>query len=286
VTAPPSGAETRFDCRPHVRAGLRFFILLVCSAMVAAALFAWDVDPRPASEAIYNLLVPVVVAAIAGALAWRSADVWTAQFLVLGPEGLEFRMGGRRRFLRFDEVTEFSFRHVPHLGGSARLAGNSASVQLVTSMRGIPELLLAVRRRLQEAGRGHVCREPEFRAFLRTAAFVEQRADRYERRYGWFPWLAVGSPVLVLLLARGLDVGLTGAALWTGVFAVYPWLVVSVLELVFLWRFCTEADAAPAEAEFIPPADGAHERRIARMAALGGYYGYLLLNLAMLVRLT
>ncbi|MBN2489219.1 MAG: hypothetical protein JXQ29_00015 [Planctomycetes bacterium] len=284
--APGASPAARvFVWRSHVRAGLRFFILLVCSGMVAAAVLAWEMDPRAGADATLRLLLPVAAALIAGALTWRAADVWTAQYVVLRPDSLEHQVGASRRVVRFDEVTAVTFRHLPYLGGQARIAAGAVAVKLGTNLKDITPLLLSVRRQLAEHGRGEIVCERAFRTFLLTAAFAEQRADRYRHRYGWFPWLAALSPVLVLVVARGLAVPVIGAALWTGVFAVYPWLVVAGVELALLRRFTAAVEAAPEDPASVPPVHPRLERRTVLRGALAGYYGYLLLNVAMLIRL-
>lgn len=278
----PMPYEQTFPYRQHVKHGLHFFVLFMCAAIAAAAVFAYCVDPRPDPDPVVSLVIPLAVSLAAGALTWRSTTVWTGQTVALRGEVLEHRIGGRRKVVPFAEITSVSFRGIPLVGGRARLSTATSSVSLFTNVVGITELLRAVRRGLEAAGRGDVLDKDRFAAFLRTAILAEQRAQRYESRYRAFPWLAILSPLVVLFVSHTIPLSAGSRVLWVAVFTVYPWMVVGVVELVLLRRFLQQTRGASTA---VPARDLRAEREVVQRGLMLGYYAYLALNLAMLVRL-
>jgi hypothetical protein len=274
--------QRTFTYRRHVKRGLHFFTLLMCAAIVAAAVFAYRVDPRPVPDPFVGLVVPLLVSLAVGAFTWRATAVWAGQTVVLGSDVLVHRMGRRRRVVPFSEVTSISFAGIPLVGGRARLRTTTTSVNLFTNVVGITELLRAVRRSLEAAGRGGLIDEDRFAAFLRTATIAEQRARRYETRYDAFPWLAILSPLGVLFLSQLTPISAGARVIWVGVFTVYPWIVIGVVELVLLGQFLERTGR---NREPDPVADPRAERQLVRRGLMTGYYAYLALNLAMLARL-
>jgi len=274
--------ERTFPYRQHVKHGLHFFILFMCAAIAAAAVFAYCVDPRPDPDPLVGLIIPLAVSLVAGALTWRSTTVWTGQTVALRGEVLEQRIGGRRKVVPFNEITSISFRGIPFVGGRVRLGTPSSSVSLFTNVVGITELLRAVRRGLEAAGRDDLLDPDRFAAFLRTAILAERRAERYESRYHAFPWLAILSPLIVLILSHAIPLSVGSRVLWVAVFAVYPWMVLAAVELALLRRFLAQSRG---DRDNVPAPDPRAERAIVLRGLMLGYYAYLAVNLAMLVRL-
>ena len=287
----------RFPYRAHVKPGLHFFILFMCGSMAASVYFAWQVDPRPDPDPLTSLVVPLVLAVVAGVLTWRATSVWTTQQVILRADAVEYHIGGQVRIVRFDEARSFTFLALPFWGGRATLHSATTSVRLYSNVKGITSLLTAVRQGLRDAGTDTGVDEARYRSFLKTATFAEQRAERYRLRYDAFPWLAMLSPVLVLAVSHLAPLTLGARLLWTAVFAMYPWFVAGLIELRFLADFLhrmtpagfdpTGHDTAnPDPSATLPlPPDPPTERRVLRRGALAGYYAYLAINVLMLVRL-
>ncbi len=274
--------ERLFLYRDHVKGCLHFFILLMCSAMVAVALFPCAVVSDVGLLPLVTIGVSLAVSALAGGLAWRAASIHTGQRVLLREDGVEQRLGRTEKFVPFEAVTCVTFITVPLFGGRARLWTNDTFLNLNTNLRGIVSLLQEVRRRLDSAGRRHAYDIMHYHSFLETAAFCEERADRYTYRYGAFPWLAVLAPLVVVAAGRFIPVPEGTRLAWAGLSALYPWVVIFILEAVFARQFLErQVSACPESAG----PDRILERTQVQRGALLGYHGYIALNVLVLLRL-
>lgn len=274
--------ERIFRYRDHVKGCLHFFILLVCSAMVAATLFPCIVVSDAGLLPLLPVFVSLAASALAGGLAWRAASIVTGQRVLLREDGVEQHIGRVVKFVPLEAVTCVTLITVPLVGGRARLWTRGLSLNLNTNLRGIVSLMQEIRRRLDDAGRRHTYDFGELDAFLETAAFCEERADRYTHRYGAFPWLAVLAPLVVVAAGRFIPVPEGTRLVWAGLSALYPWVVIFILEAVFARQFL-ERQAASGREPVGP--DRVLEHTQVQRGALLGYHGYIALNVLVLLRL-
>lgn len=273
--------ERTFRYRAHLRSLIHGFICLTASGVLASGVFVYAIDPDPRAGLI-SLLVSAAVAGIAAGLTFHASNLWTAQVFTVGDSGVEHRLGRNALLIPYSDIVAVTFAATPFVSGRASIEGVDRRIIVPTAVADAHGLIDAVLEKTGRADPDELVDVDDYRAWRETALFCEQRGERMQSLYQWFPWLALASPFLVAMLNLVVRVSFGHFLLWTTVFAIYPWLIAIGYELVLAMRFRATTLAGPSP--ILPKRDPGFEERVARRTVLVAYFGFLALNLLVFVR--
>jgi hypothetical protein len=197
----------------------------------------------------------------------------------LDDDALVYRYrGGEKRF-PFDQRLSIRFYCVPCVIGWGVIQSESRIAWFTVGIKGIVDLLRELKATLDVRGLWNCYDRVQLFNFLKTAEVVEQSSERMHEVIGKYLLFTLAGAALGLIFALVGQNGIIGTVLWILASALWPPVVNSTAEVVFICRLARLAD----EKSFTCPSrDRAWERVVFRKAIGWGLGVYLVIAAAIL----
>ncbi len=272
------GAEpTEYRCRKVIRC-MQYVAPIFCGTAVVAILTETLVSQVWVSRVLSD---PILFLGSAGALLLLvagGAAMWWVYYqqagvsVVLEENAFVYRTRSDEKRLPFsDQMLIDTPHHLTYASGCLRIRSGEETIRVMFSLEGVGHLVRLLKAALDVRGLTQGYDRDRLFAFLKTAEFSDQSGNRFEAAFWKLLVFSTVGGVLGGLLAALRNTDLTMTVIWVAASALWPLIMYSSAEAVFLRRFRRGADK---NAFTCPPRDPLWERKVFRRAIAMGVIVY------------
>ncbi len=271
--------STEYGCRKVIRCMQYVTPMIVGTGVVAVLVVEKSLVFQASVSRV--LSDPILYLGFAGALLLLlagGAAMWWVYYhfagvtVALEENALVYRTRSDEKRLPFDDQMLIDTpHHLTYASGCLRIRSGDESIRVMFSLEGVGHLVRLLKAALDVRGLTQGYDRDRLFAFLKTAEFSDQSAQRFEAAFWKLVVFSVVGGALGGLLAALRNSDLITTLIWVAASAIWPLITYWGAEAVFLRRFSQGVDK---DAFACPPRDPLWERKILRKTIATGVVVY------------